>query len=388
MKSLKLSMVAALTIGGCTIASADSLSETLKNGKVSGEITTTYETRDFDKNGDSGYYQNTGYAVGSFALKYETEQWNNISLTSKFRAYTTLFEDDSNSVTSHGSGDASERFYKDGSNEDMDAEELFLTYTPNSNITVKAGRQYISTDWISKTHDALKIDAKFGDTAIEAIWSARQGRIYSRDYRPMTDINGNKGVYKLGLTQKFNDNISATAYGLMVPDVRDIYGGRVNLKLDKTAIRAHYAVSNDENDSTQDSNLIDLRVGTSIAGFSPYVGFIKVDDDAAFPGYGASNSGEKIVPFEEGDYVYSKGAETYYLGVSKSFGKLSTTLLHGMTEYISGTDKLELNETTLWLGYPVTKDLKANVGYTLVDEDEKSSTSDYNQLNATLTYSF
>ncbi len=387
MKILKLSMVAALTIGGCTIASADSLAQTLKDGKVSGEFTATYETRNFDKE-NGAYYQDTGYSVGSFALKYETGVWNNLSLTSKFRAYTTLFEDDSNSTTSHGRGDASERFYQDGKNRDVDAEELFVTYTPNSNITVKAGRQFISTDWINKTQDAVRIDAKYGNTAIEAIWSARQGRIYSRDYRPMSDINGNKGVYKLGLTQTFTENISATAYGLMVPDVRDIYGGKTNFKFNDTALRAHYAVSSDDKDSTLDSTLIDVKVSTKIAGFAPYAGYIKVDDDAAFPGYGASNSGEIIVPFEEGDYVYSKGAETYYLGVSKSFGDLSSTLLYGNTEYISGSDKLELNETTLWLGYALTSDLKANLGYTLVDEDEKSATSDYDQLNATLTYSF
>ena len=77
MKILKLSMIAALTIGGCTIASADSLAQTLKDGKVSGEFTATYETRNFDKE-NGAYYQDTAYGVGSFALKYETGVWNNL----------------------------------------------------------------------------------------------------------------------------------------------------------------------------------------------------------------------------------------------------------------------------------------------------------------------
>ncbi len=46
------------------------------------------------------------------------------------------------------------------------------------------------------------------------------------------------------------------------------------------------------------------------------------------------------------------------------------------------------NETTLWLGYPVTKDLKANLGYTVVDETNAATHGDYNQVNLTLTYSF
>ncbi|MGB0990343.1 MAG: major outer membrane protein, partial [Halarcobacter sp.] len=77
MKILKLSMIAALAVGACSVVNADTLEQALKNGKVSGEVTATYEQRDMDKV-DSQYYQDTGYAVGSFALKYETGTWNNL----------------------------------------------------------------------------------------------------------------------------------------------------------------------------------------------------------------------------------------------------------------------------------------------------------------------
>ena len=391
MKKITLSMAVIAGMSMVSSANAQSLKEALTSGKLSGEVTTTYETRDFDKKSNSKYYRDSGYAVGSFALKYETGVWNDISLTSKFRAYKTIFEDEKNSATSYGTGDASERFReKEGSDRTVDLEELFLTYTPMSNISVKAGRQFISTDWVNKTQDALRIDATFADTSLEAIWSLRHGRIYSRDYRPMTKFNKNKGVYKLGLTQKFTENISVTAYDAIFPDVRDIIGGKVNLKFGDTAIRAHYA-SSDEDTKTgkEDSNLIDFKVSTSIAGFSPYAGYIKVDDDAAFPGYADENAGEIIVPFEEGDYVYSKGAETIYVGVSKSIGELSATLLYGTTEYLdTNNKKLDMDETTLWLGYPVTKDLKANLGYTMVNETTAAPSGDYDQLNLTLTYSF
>ncbi|MFK2822196.1 Opr family porin [Arcobacter sp. YIC-80] len=389
MKNLKISMIAALAVGACSVSYADSLQDALTNGKVSGEITTTYEQRDMDKT-ESTYYQNTGYAVGSFALKYETDTWNNLSLTSKFRAYKTLFEDDDNSTTSHGTnaGDASERFYEDGKNRTVEAEEFFLTYTPTNNITVKAGRQFISSNWVNKTQDAVKIDAAFGDTSLEAIWSLRHGRVYSRDYRPMSKFNDDKGVYQFTLSHKINDMISVSAYDAMYPDVRDIIGGKVNLKLDNVSLNAHYATSKEDKNTVKDSNFLHITASTSIAGFKPYAGYAKVDDDAAFPGYAGENSGETNVPFEEGDYFYSKGAETLYVGVSKSFGDLSATLLYGMTEYISGTKKLDMDETTLWLGYPLTKDLKANLGYTIVNETSTAPHGDYNQLNATLTYSF
>lgn len=389
MKNSRLSIIASLAIGLCSVSSANSLSEALTNGKISGEFAITYENRDFDsEKEDEKYYRNSGYSVGSFALKYETGEWNNLSLTTKVRAYKTIFEEDDESTTSYGTGDATERFReKDGNDKNVDLEEFFLKYKID-NFSIKTGRQFISTDWVNKTQDAVRINASYGDTSLDAIWSLRHGRVYSRDYRPMTKFNENKGVYKIGLTHKLNENISLTAYDAIFPDVRDIIGGKINLKYEDTSLRAHYAVSNEDDNSVEDSNIIDLQISTAIAGFSPYAGYIKVDDDASFPGYAKEAAGEIIVPFEEGDYVYSKGAETYYLGVSKSFGDLSATLLYGVTEYYNEDDLREMNELTLWAGYPIRKDLKANIGYTIVDEDKNSSASDYNQLNATLTFSF
>lgn len=397
MRNLKLSMVAILAISSSCVVNASSLQEALTSGKVSGDVSATYESRNFDK--DNGtYYRDSAYSVGSFALKYETGVWNNLSLTTKVRAYTTIFEDDDKANTGTGKGDATSRFYeKDGSTRNVDLEELFLTYTPNQNITVTAGRQALYTDWMNKAHDAVKIDAIYGNTSIEAIWSQKDGRVYARDYRPLERMNEGKGAYKLGVTQKFNENISATIYGLTMPDMKDIYGARANLSLNDINARVHYAQSKEDKIASgqeDKSNIIDLMASTTIAGFSPYIGYAKVDDDKAFPGYAtsaSSDSGEIMVPFEEGDYFYSRGAKTYYVGVSKAIGDLSGTLLYGNTEYYAaatGNEKRDVDETTLWLGYQLTNDLKANLGYTIVDEDTNSNVSDYDQVNLTVTYSF
>ncbi len=384
MKKLNLSLAVIATLSTLSCAQANSLGEALKSGKVSGEVTATHEQRNFDKR-DSDGDRDSGYGVGSFALKYESGTWNDLSLTAKFRAYRTLFEDSDTEATGKGNGDASGRFWeKDGSDNATDFEELFLTYTPTKDVTIKAGRQFISSHWVNKTNDAVKLDAKFGDTSLEAIWAGRHGRVYSRDYRPMTKTNKNDGIYQLALSHKFNDMISATAYDWIAPDVRDIMGAKVNLTFDNAKVGAHYAVSKEDVSGVKDSNLLHLTASTTIAGFTPYVGYIKVDDDKDFPGW--TSSGETIDPFEEGDYIYNKGAETMYVGVSKSFGDLSSTLLYGTTEYLDGTTKKDMDETTLWLGYPVNKDLKANLGYTVVNEVDGAS--DYNQLNITLVYSF
>ncbi len=387
MKNIKLSLLTILAVGSCSIASANSLVEALQNGKVSGEFSTTYENRKVDKELTkwSNYYNNTSYGVGSFALKYETAAWNNFSLTSKVRAYSTLFEGGKDETHYQGQGDASERFYeKNGSAQAADIEELFLSYNLD-NISVKAGRQFISTDWINKTQDALRINANFSNTSLEAIWSKRHGRVYSRDYRPVSEINGDDGVYKIALTQKFSENISVTAYDFIAPDVRDIIGGKLNLKFADTSLRAHYAVNKDDNDSSKDSSIIDLMISSKIGDFSPYAGYVQIDKDAAF----THMAGETIIPFEEGDQMYLKNAKTYYVGLSKSFGKLSSTLLYGATSYDKGTKNYTQKEATVWLGYPLSKNLKSNLGYTLVRNDKADTDeTDLDQVNVTLTYSF
>ena len=387
MKTIKLSLVALATMSMVSSVSANSLSEALSSGKVSGDLSVTYENRNVDKELSkwSNYYHNTSYSVSSFALKYESGVWNNLSLTSKVRVYATLFEGNKDEIHYQGKGDASERFYeKNGSSQTADIEELFLTYGLD-NITVKAGRQFIATDWLNKTQDALRIDANFADTSIEAIWSKRHGRVFARDYRPVSEMNEDDGVYKLALTQKLTENISATVYDFIAPDVRDIIGGKVNLNYGDTAIRAHYAVNKDDKDSANDSSIIDLMLSTKIGDFSPYAGYVQIDKDAGF----THMAGETIIPLEEGDQMYLKNAKTYYVGVSKSFGKLSSTLLYGATSYDKGTKNYTQEEATVWLGYHLSKNLASNVGYTIVKNDKADTDeTDLNQVNVTLTYSF
>lgn len=406
MRKFKLSLVTTVILASAYTANANTLQEALTNGKVSGEVTATYEGRYFNKD-TSAYYRDSGYGVGSFALGYETGTWNNISLKAKFRAYLTLWEDNSSKPSGTGKGDASGRFYEkrgsdfnyDGGSKTADIEELYLKYTPLENVSILAGRQFLASDWMGRTHDAIKIDASFENTDIEAIWTLRDGRVYSRDYRPLEKMNGNKGAYKLGITQNINDNLSATAYGVIFPDAKQIYGARVNLNYEDTAARIHYAFSNENkaiNDSSIEgkSGILDLMLSTSIAGFSPYLGYVKVDNDKSFPGYNTSytrESGEILVPFEEGDYIYERGASTIYAGITKVIGNFDATLLYGNTKYYAyakGNEKRDVNETTLWMGYKITENLKSNLGFTYVDEDKKSPVSDYSQLNITMLYSF
>ncbi|CUU88843.1 Opr family porin [Campylobacter hyointestinalis] len=293
MKNLKsLSVVVVLSL--CSDISANSLAEALSGGKASGEVAATYEMRKQDKQLSlwNNYYSNTNYAVGSVALKYETLEWKNITSTIKFRGYKTLFEGGDDEMHYTGYGDSAERFYKNGKNRNVDFEEIFLKYNINS-FSVIASRQFISTDWINKTHDAIRVGASFGDTTLDAIYSYKHGRVYARDY------------------------------DFTAPNIRDIYGAKINLKFAESSLRVHYAFNKDKKDSSKDSSLIDIMLSTTYNGFTPYIGFVGIDSDARF-NYMA---GEIVIPFEEGDQMYLKGAKTYYAGLNKSFGDFSVGVL-------------------------------------------------------------
>lgn len=395
MKSSKIGLSILAVMSIYSQINAESFSDAIVNGKVSGEVAATYENRDVEKQLTmwDNYYSDTNYSVGSLALKYETAQWYNISATAKFRGYATLFEGGKNEKHYKGYGDAAERFWETDGKKNSDLEELFLKYKLD-NFSLITGRQAISTDWINKTHDAVRVGGTFGDTTIDGIWSYKHGRIYARDYRPMTETNDGRGVYKLDITHKFNQYLSASAYDFMAPDARDIYGGKLNFTLGDTTLKTHYAVNKDDKDSQKDSSLIEAVLSTTYEGFTPYLGYVQIDKDAGF----THMAGEIVNPFEEGDQIFLRGAQTYYLGLKKTFGDLTANVLYGITKYDESNDysgrsgDYKKDELNLWLDYAINKDLTASLGYALTNEDSEEkknlATTDLSQVNFTVVYKF
>ena len=379
MRKIKLSLVAMAAISISTLSSANTLSEALSNGKTTGDVSVTYESRKQD-NEIGTYYSDTAYSVGSIGINYETATFNNFSANIGFRVYNVLYEEDEKGAG--GKGDASERFYQvDGKNKNTDLEKAYIAYDLD-NVHVKLGRQVISTEWINKTQDALRANATFGGSTLEFIHSRRHGRVTSRDHRPLVEINpGNGGLYKLDFAQKFNDSVSAKAYYVTASKLKDIQGGKINLKIGDVTTMAHYAATKEDVAGVKDSNILELKASTSFAGYSATLGYVKTDKDAAFNHI----AGETIIPFEEGDQMYLKDAQTTYAMVSKNVSGVSLTGLYGVTKY----GAYSKSEFDLWAGYEVAKNLNLNIGYTITAEDsDDAGTTDLNQLNFTLAYKF
>lgn len=381
----RLSLVVLMVLSGVVSAlNADELSESLKNGKISGDVTVTYESRNVDRQ-IGAYYADTAYSVGSIGLNYETAKFYNFSANVGMRAYQALWQDDSKFITSHGKGDASERFYEDGSNKHMELANAYLAYT-TQNILVKAGRQELSTEWLTKYHDAVTAMITPLDKAqIEMIYSSKRYRVDPREFFSATDINGNDGIYKLGLSYNITDAIKAKAYTLIAPDNYDIYGGKVNLdsKINDIGFGGltHYMETREN--IVADGKMVELVGYASYAGYKATIGYVKTGKEN---GWGsAANYGDTVVPFEEGDHMYVADARTTYLMLSKTIADISLTGLYGVTKY----GQFSKDEFDIWASYKFSKNLSGSLGLAITNEDKNDgSVPDLTQLNATLAYKF
>lgn len=371
-----------------TSLQADSLQEAITNGKVSGDVSIRYESRHFDHEVGT-YYQNTAYVVPSIGVNYDTAAYNGFSVSAGFRAYTALWEDDKNSTTTYGKGDAEDRI---GETDGYDhLSKLYLQYQ-NSGFTIQVGRKDVawgSKDWLSKINDGVFVTYELDNLTLEALYTQRRGRVYVHELFPMAEVNNDEGMYHAAATYAINDNYKIKAYGLEAQDSHTTYGGKffTNHEFNNgLAINSMWHYMKTSEDVLQDdTDLMEITFGGSYEGYSLTYGFVKNDDDNGFGS--ADNYGEIVVPFEEGDVMYEADATTHYMMLSKSIYDISLTGLYGVTEY--GTENYKSSEFNLWASYGFTENISLSLAYAVTDEDsDDANYSDMQQLGATLAYTF
>ena len=392
-KTIKLGLVASSLLLGANSLSADSLNEALANGKVSGDVTVAYESRDFDTEVGT-YYQNTAWSVGSVGLNYTTGTYNNFSASLGYRGYLKLYEGDDTSSTNGGTGDANDRIKDTESNDQIS--KAYIEYKANG-LAVQVGRKDIgwgTTDWITKIHQGAFIQYKVNDNLnLEALYSDKRGRVYAHELFPFADVNGDKGMYQAAGTYKINDNYSAKAYYIDAPDSHSIMGGKLTTSHDiagyKIGSLIHLMQTSEDVAGVEDGEMTELQVSASRGGIYALLGYVKTGSEN---GWGsAANAGDMVVWFEEGDSMYYTDAETLYLYASKSIADISLSVLYGSTSYRhdAASEELSSSELDIWASHNFSKNLSLSLGYSMTNEDSKETwTTDMSQLNAKLKYTF
>ena len=386
---MKKSLILAMFLASSAFSQSESLIEALKNGKASGDVTMFFESRHVNEGAKSTYYNNTSWMVGSVGLNYESDFYKNFKAVVGFRGAAPVYEGDKEFYTGHGRGDSTERIYE---KDRFLLSNLYLQYQAYD-TNVKIGRQEMITDWVGKINDGVRItNNSISNLELDALYTRSKGRAYYKEMWAFKKLNEKKGLYRVGATYKFNDNLSARIYGLYAPSLFKAVGTKLNYdeQINESfgaGGMIHYAQSKEERVNLDDGKAFEV------------LGYISYKDNKLTlahtrsgkkNGWGSMNlGGDQIVPFEEGDAMYNRDARTYYAMFSTMIEKLSLTALYGTTTYKMQNDNKDYkqNEFSAWLSYPITPDLKAFVVY-----DQTFKAQPYlptiTQIGVGLSYSF
>lgn len=383
---MKKSLVLALVL--CGVANANTLEEAFKNGKTSGDISAYYEARRVNSGQKSVYYNDTSWAVGSVGLNYQTDDFRNFKFGVGFRGAVPFYEKDKNYDTGHGKGDSTERFYEHNR---AVVSNLYLQYNAYDTL-IKVGRQNMSFDWVSKINDGVSIiNNSFANLTLDAFYTKSRGKAQVNEMIKIKKINENRGLFGAGAGYKFDSGFGIRAYAMYADEL--FFGSGAKISYDKILSDnlsfggfLHYAKSSEKK----------LDDGLAFEALS-YVKFSDIKLSLGYAqsgkknGWGSFNiAGDKIVQFEEGDVMYERDAKTYYAMVSTKIQNLDISAIYGATSYkIKGGDntKYTQDEVSLWLNYPILKDLSV---FATFDKTFKAQPyyPSLTQLSLGLSYSF
>ncbi|WP_332444430.1 Opr family porin [Wolinella succinogenes] len=390
--SIALTLILSAGFSGLCAADALSLEEAIKGGSASGDVTNYYEKRSVKKGTPSTYYNNTAYDVGSIGLNYKTAAFHNVSVAVGFRAAQSLWESDKNFTTAHGKGDSTERIYE---GDEVLLGNAYLEYNDGETI-VRAGRQEMITDWVGKYNDGIRItNNSIKNLQFDLIWLQNQGRVYSKEMWGFKSRNKEKGgYYNAGVTFDTGVGLKAKVYGMYAKDV--FSGEGIKLTYDRQiedlnfGLMAHYATSNEEKEKRgkgEDGKIFEGSAYVKAYDIKTTIGYVKTGKES---GWGSLNfAGDQVVPFEEGDAMYERNAETYYLMMGTSLNKLNLTALYGSTKFDAGADskRVTQDELSIWASYPITKALAALVIYDRTFKGHESIPT-IEQIGLGLSYKF
>jgi len=286
MKLAKLSL-AAIVVAGLTTSSfaADTLADAFKNGKVSGQLKSSYFTRD---NGTT----NEGIVNVGVTLNYVTDSFMGFKMGTTFQSSSAPFAD----------ADAKTRFAGDMWGSGAQLSEAYLEYTLGK-TTAKVGRQFVA-----RTPLVTSSGSRFVRTAIEGaiitntdlpntmLWAAYIDKYQNRTDGAggFADFVGNStavgslgvdGAYSVMALNKSIPGVTLTAQWGQMVDKFDIYyleasyaGKASNFTY---GLAAQYSGTNYDapTGTTQDTSYYGVKASLGVGDFSAYVAYSKVDDD-------------------------------------------------------------------------------------------------------------
>lgn len=392
-KFAKISLIASLAISSSSLFAADSISEAFTNGKFKGELKSYYFAQNFDGAGknDSSIWVNGGM------FNYITDSYKGIKLGGTFQTSHVTSIDDKDGKTKSS----------------MDAQgsvlsEAYLQYNLN-NTTLKAGRQFVKTPLlagsgsrlIKESFEAyLLANTDIPDTTIVAgVVTKYQQRTDFTTTAPFTQTNtganggpgefekiGTDGIRTIYVKNTSIPNLTAQFQYADAVDIADLVYLDAKYDFGPAYVAAQYYDTDYDASTSQDSSMYGLKIGAKVADIDLFAGYTSTNDDGdVVRGLGQGAYAQYTATTKTaGANAFKAGTDSWQIGAGYTFDKLKTKLRY--SEFDQPTANADLDEITLNLQYTISKNLKAQLDYSILDYE--NDINDATDLRTRLIYSF
>ncbi|WP_044416406.1 major outer membrane protein [Halarcobacter anaerophilus] len=295
-KFAKMSLVAALAVAGTT-ASAQPLTEAIKNVDVSGSVVYRYDDYSSDKNYDDK--DNNKYKIG---LTAKAKVNDDVTAITRFIIGSSDSSGDFASLNHSSGGDGNHS----DENIDVKLSQVYFSYTGIKNTTVNVGKQGLTTPWTvaididgqEQTGTGILALSNLGPVTVAAAYfnqtnlDLNDAKINGNGYEDVDVkdvIDGAEDIVTIGLLGSIGP-VALDAWYLDIDEVFDTYtvgaDAKFNIDAVKLNLGARYTYLDLDDEITDalrnldnDNSLAKVYAGINIGIFGAKVAYAWTDED-------------------------------------------------------------------------------------------------------------
>ena len=379
---------------------AESLNDSVKNGKVNGELKIWYQTNDNDAGGNGFLDKENSIFDAGLNLGYTTADYNGFAFGANFYAINDLGAYDTIANNSIHGVNHSETTSWLG--------EAFIAYTAED-TKVKIGRQNIKSPLINSdgwavfpnSFEAIWIQNKsINDTSIVASYVSRERTLKSHTFEDFVRDGG----FMLGAENKSIKDLALSGYYYHIrgaSDINSVYL-QVVTKINRINISTQYMFFDSDAANSNSTNAFGVLVSSKIGKFN-LSGAVSTVDKGTLNAAKFSDNGIKTPLYTASicaDGDIASATDTDAIKISAGFSpleKFSITGVYGYYDHGSASSASPNNESTaleLITKYTGFKDITIFAAYVYSDHNGVgawkgcTAADDLNTLRIWMSYKF
>ncbi|MGB7401126.1 MAG: porin [Arcobacter sp.] len=384
-KFVKMSLIAAIAVAGTT-ASAQPLTEAIKNVDVSGTMVYRYNDYNNDasdsdaRTGTEGSRTSNNYKIG---LNLKAKVNDDVTANTRFVIGSQNASASWGSLNTQSNGDT---------NLDVELSQANFAYTGIANTTVIVGKQGLTTPWTVAIDPSGNEQTGTGILAMSTLGPVTLAGAYFNqtnvgesgdavdDFTALgygTGDIGSKDIYTAGVMGKIGP-VALDAWYLDMDDVFDSYtlGANASFDLDSVTLGGDIRYTSlDLDNSSNDNDLLKLTLTAKAGIFDAKVAYATTDNDG---GLVALDTDSTVGISAWSVDVFNK-ADADYWQVRLGFQvlpSLNISANYANVDYkASATDNTDMEDEEYYaqFNYQMSKNLSAYLRYGVYTEDNGST---------------